>query len=31
MKITQEIRDSAEQGMIDMSKEFIEQGKELYL
>jgi phosphomethylpyrimidine synthase len=31
MKITQEIRDSAEQGMMDMSKEFIEQGKELYL
>ncbi|UIR56901.1 phosphomethylpyrimidine synthase ThiC [Sphingobacterium sp. SRCM116780] len=31
MKITQEIRDTAEQGMMDMSKEFIEQGKELYL
>lgn len=31
MKITQEIRDSAEQGMMDMSREFIEQGKELYL
>ena len=31
MKITQEIRDAAEQGMEDMSKEFIEHGKELYL
>lgn len=31
MKITQEIRDAAEQGMLDKSKEFIEQGKELYL
>lgn len=31
MKITQEIRDAAEQGMLDKSKEFIEQGKEIYL
>lgn len=31
MKITQEIRDAAEQGMLEKSKEFIEQGKELYL
>ncbi|OJV54324.1 MAG: phosphomethylpyrimidine synthase ThiC [Bacteroidetes bacterium 43-16] len=30
MKITQEIRDAAEQGMLDKSKEFIEQGKEIY-
>ena len=31
MKITQEIRDTAEQGMFEMSKEFIEKGKEIYL
>lgn len=31
MKITQEIRDTAEQGMKEKSEEFIEQGKELYL
>jgi len=31
MKITQEIRDAAEQGMLDKSKEFVEQGKELYV
>lgn len=31
MKITQEIRDAAEQGMFDKSQEFIAQGKELYL
>lgn len=31
MKITQEIRDYAEQGMIGKSKEFVEQGKEIYL
>lgn len=31
MKITQEIRDTAEQGMYEMSKEFIEKGKEIYL
>ncbi|MDQ1097985.1 MULTISPECIES: phosphomethylpyrimidine synthase ThiC [Chryseobacterium] len=31
MKITQEIRESAEQGMMDKSMEFIEKGKEIYL
>lgn len=31
MKITQEIREATEQGMLDMSKEFVEKGKELYL
>lgn len=31
MKITQEIRDTAEQGMEEMSQEFIEQGKEIYI
>ena len=30
MKITQEIRDVAEKGMEDMSKEFIKAGKEIY-
>ncbi len=31
MKITQEIRDVARDGMVEKSKEFIEQGKEIYL
>lgn len=31
MKITQEIRESAEKGMFDKSMEFIEKGKEIYL
>jgi len=31
MKISQEIRDSAEQGMKEKSEEFIEAGKEIYL
>lgn len=31
MKITQEIRDTAEQGMQEMSQEFIEKGKEIYI
>ncbi|EJL71147.1 phosphomethylpyrimidine synthase ThiC [Chryseobacterium populi] len=31
MKITQEIRESAEKGMLDKSMEFIENGKEIYL
>ncbi|WP_370900272.1 phosphomethylpyrimidine synthase ThiC [Chryseobacterium gossypii] len=31
MKITQEIRESAEKGMQDKSMEFIENGKEIYL
>ncbi|MDM1556547.1 phosphomethylpyrimidine synthase ThiC [Chryseobacterium indologenes] len=31
MKITQEIRESAEQGMFDKSQEFIEKGKEIYI
>jgi len=31
MKITQEIRDAAEQGMQQKAKEFIEAGKDLYL
>jgi len=31
MKITQEIRDAAEHGMNEKSKEFIESGKEIYL
>ncbi|MBD1426917.1 phosphomethylpyrimidine synthase ThiC [Sphingobacterium arenae] len=31
MKITQEIRDVAKLGMAEKSKEFIEQGKEIYL
>jgi phosphomethylpyrimidine synthase len=30
MKITQEIRESAENGMFEKSQEFIEQGKEIY-
>lgn len=31
MKITQEIRESAEKGMFDKSREFIENGKEIYI
>lgn len=31
MKISQEIRDSAEQGMKDMSEEFIKVGKDIYV
>ncbi|MCQ4142099.1 phosphomethylpyrimidine synthase ThiC [Chryseobacterium sp. EO14] len=31
MKITQEIRESTEQGMLDKSQEFIEKGKEIYI
>lgn len=31
MKITQEIRESAEQGMLDKSQEFIEKGKQIYI
>lgn len=31
MKITQEIRDSVEEGMLGKSEEFIESGKEIYL
>lgn len=31
MKITQEIRDAAEQGMLEKSEEFIKSGKEIYL
>lgn len=31
MKITQEIREATEKGMLDMSKEFIDQGKEIYI
>lgn len=31
MKITQEIREAAEKGMLDMSQEFIDQGKEIYI
>lgn len=31
MKITQEIRDAAEQGMFEKSQEFIKSGKEIYL
>lgn len=31
MKITQEIRDTAAQGMLEKSQEFIAQGKEIYL
>lgn len=31
MKITQEIRESAEQGMLDKSQEFIEKGKAIYI
>ncbi|KMQ66839.1 thiamine biosynthesis protein ThiC [Chryseobacterium angstadtii] len=31
MKITQEIRYSAEKGMLDKSQEFIEKGKEIYI
>lgn len=31
MKITQEIREAAENGMLEKSKEFIEQGKEIYI
>ncbi|MGS4345613.1 phosphomethylpyrimidine synthase ThiC [Myroides odoratus] len=31
MKISQEIRDSAEQGMKEMAEEFIKAGKEIYL
>jgi phosphomethylpyrimidine synthase len=31
MKITQEIRESAEKGMSDKSQEFIEKGKEIYI
>jgi len=31
MKITQEIRETAEKGMLEKSEEFIEKGKEIYL
>jgi len=31
MKITQEIREATEKGMLDMSQEFIDQGKEIYI
>lgn len=31
MKITQEIRESAEKGMLDKSQEFIDKGKEIYI
>lgn len=31
MKITQEIRDTAENGMFEKSREFIESGKEIYI
>lgn len=31
MKITQEIRESAEKGMFDKSQEFIEKGKQIYI
>lgn len=31
MKITQEIREANQKGMLEKSKEFIEQGKEIYL
>jgi phosphomethylpyrimidine synthase len=31
MKITQEIRESAEKGMLDKSREFVEKGKEIYI
>ena len=31
MKITQEIREATEEGMLEKSKEFIESGKELYI
>lgn len=31
MKITQEIRESAEKGMFDKSQEFIKKGKEIYI
>jgi phosphomethylpyrimidine synthase len=31
MKITQEIRESAEKGMFDKSQEFIQKGKEIYI
>lgn len=31
MKITQEIRESAEKGMLDKSQEFIQKGKEIYI
>ncbi|MGX1753096.1 phosphomethylpyrimidine synthase ThiC [Sphingobacterium sp. NPDC055346] len=31
MKITQEIREATEEGMLEKSKEFIESGKEIYL
>ena len=31
MKITQEIREATEEGMLEKSKEFIERGKEIYL
>ncbi|KQT24697.1 thiamine biosynthesis protein ThiC [Chryseobacterium sp. Leaf405] len=31
MKITQEIRESAEKGMFDKSQEFIEKGREIYI
>ncbi|MVZ62604.1 phosphomethylpyrimidine synthase ThiC [Sphingobacterium humi] len=31
MKITQEIREATEEGMLEKSKEFIEAGKEIYL
>jgi len=31
MKITQEIRETAKQGMEAMSKEFVDNGKEIYV
>jgi len=31
MKITQEIREATEKGMLEMSQEFIDQGKEIYI
>jgi len=31
MKITQEIREATEEGMLEMSKEFIDKGKEIYI
>lgn len=31
MKITQEIREATEQGMLEKSKEFVESGKQIYL
>lgn len=31
MKITQEIREATEKGMLEKSQEFIDQGKEIYI